>query len=202
MRSLKLSFFQISPKVWADKNCLYARTSKFYRFFNLFFYSRTVVADRIKKHIEVKIKTFWFFTSKKYIPFNDIKYIDLERREKGMFGLTRTQAFTETWYVQIIRKSSPLPENLFRFIGDGGGDSHWDVIIPQFDVVGMQYEKALDYAKLVTKYTGFQLGEDHKIEYNTKVDHYKCLKCGHVSPSKFKCMYCGSKELQKIELTS
>ena len=64
------SFLQISPKVWEDKDRLYARTSKIYRFLNLFFYSRTVVVDRLKKHIEIHIRTFWFFKTKKYIPFD------------------------------------------------------------------------------------------------------------------------------------
>jgi len=75
MASLKLSFLQISPKVWSDKNHLYAKTSKLYQFLNLFFYSRTVVVDRVEKHIEIQIKTFWFITSKKHIAFNDIKNI-------------------------------------------------------------------------------------------------------------------------------
>jgi len=200
MNSLKLSFLQISPKVCSDKNYLYARTSKVYRFLCLFFYSRTVVVDRIKKYIEIKIKTFWFFTSKKYIAFNDIKYIDLkkERNESdNMFALPRTAATTEIWYVQVIRKDSPYPENLFRFIGDGGADGYWDNI-KWIDFVGMQYEKALNYAELVSRYTESQLFKDTKIEYNNKVDHYKCLKCGHVSPSKIKCIYCGSQEMEKM----
>jgi uncharacterized OB-fold protein len=61
----------------------------------------------------------------------------------------------------------------------------------------MQFEKALSYAELVSKYTESQLLKDTKIEYNIKVDHYKCLKCGHVSPSKIKCIYCGSQEMEK-----
>ena len=193
--SLKSSFLDTCPKVWADKHYLYARTSLFYRVINLFFYSRTVVADRVKKQIEIKIKTFWFFNSTKYIPFNEIKYIDMERREKSMFGLTQTQGFTETWDVQIIIKNSSDPENLFRFSGDGGGDG---TAIGPHDAVGMQYEKALSYAELVSRYTDSQLFKDTKIEYNIKLDHYKCLKCGHVSPSKVKCIYCGSQEMEKL----
>ena len=38
--------------------------------------------DRIKKHIEIKIRMFWFFASRRYIPFDDIKHIDMERLEK------------------------------------------------------------------------------------------------------------------------
>jgi len=200
MDSLKLSFLQISPKIWSDKNYLYARTSKVYRFLNLFFYSRTVVVDRIKKHIEIKIKTFWFLTSMKYIPFNEIKYIDLKRERNesdNMFALPRTGAIAEKWYVQAIRKNSPYPENLFRFIGDGGADGYWDNV-KWIDFAGMQYEKALSYAELVSRYTESQLSKDSKIEYNIKVEHYKCLKCGHVNPSKIKCIYCGSQEMEKL----
>ena len=200
--SLKSSFFDTCPKIWADKDYLYARTSIFYRFLNLFSYSRTVVVDRIKKHIEIKVKKFWFFTSKKYIPFNDIDYTDMERREKdGMFAVTQTKGLTETWYVQIIRKNSEEPENLFRFIGDGGADNYYSNLfnnLPFIKFSGRQYENALLYAELVSKYTGAHLFKDTKIEYNVKVEHYKCLKCGHVSPSKIKCMYCGSQEMEKM----
>ncbi|MFC1494384.1 hypothetical protein ACFL6W_03800 [Thermodesulfobacteriota bacterium] len=197
MYSTKLPFLQISPQVWADKNCLYARTSIFYRFLCLFFYSRTVVIDRIKKHIEIKIKTLWFFTSKKYIAFSDIKYIDLEKKEKNMFALPKSGFTTEILYVRVIRINSPYLENLFRFIGDSGSDDHWGHI-KWFDFVGTQYEKALSYADLVSKYTESQLFKDNKIEYNIKVEQYKCLKCGHVSPSKIKCIYCGNQTMEKV----
>ena len=159
-----------------------------------------MVVDRIKKHIVIKIKTFWFITSTKYIPFDDIKYIDIEKREIGyMFGLFKgigTQDIVEKLYVQVIRKNSPTPVNLFRFVGDSGYDHwFWKILI---DTTGMHYEKALDYAKLVSKYTGAQLFKDTKIEYNIKVDRYKCLNCGHISPSKIKCMYCGGQEMEKM----
>ena len=193
--SLKTPFLDTCPKVWANKNYLYARTSKFYRFLNLFFYSRTVVVDRVKKQIEINVKRFWFFTSKRSIPCNEIKYIDLERKEKNMFGLVHPQGFTETWYVQVMRKNSSDPVILFTFKGDGGGDG--TAVVPR-DWVGMQYEKAFRYAELVSRYTGAQLFKDNKIEYNIKVDHYKCSKCGHTSPSKIKCMYCGSHEMKKV----
>ena len=202
--SFQFSFLQTSPKVWWDKNHLYARTSIFYRVLNLFFYSKTVVVDRIKKHIEIKIKTFWVFTSIKYIPLDDIKYIDIQKREIGnMGGLFKgigTQDIVDKLYVQVIRKNNPAPVNLFRFVGDPGYDNG----IGQYliDTAGMHYEKALDYAELVSKYTESHLKQNNKIEYNTKAEHYKCLKCGHLSPSKIKCMYSGSPEMQKNELAS
>ena len=199
--SLKLPFLQISPKVWSDKNYLYARTSKFYRILNMFLYSRTVIVDRIKKRITIKIKWFWIFLSKRYIEFNDIKYIDITKREVGnQYGFTPNgfgaQDVTESFYVQVIKKSSPYPEDLFRFTGDGGRYTGWfgvllgDSII---DAEGRQYEKALQYAELVSKYTESKLWKDRNIEYsdNTEVQ-YKCLKCGHkITSNAIKCIYCG-----------
>lgn len=88
MISIKLPFLQVCPKVWADKDHLYAMTPKVYRFLNLFSYSGTVIVDRIKKHIEIKVRAFWLFTSKKYVDLNDIKHIDIgkERSEEGAVG--------------------------------------------------------------------------------------------------------------------
>ena len=55
--SLKSSFPDTCPRVWADKNHLHARTPLFYRVLNLFFHSRAVVAGRIKKHMEIMKKS-------------------------------------------------------------------------------------------------------------------------------------------------
>ena len=121
----------------------------------------------------------------------------MERREKGgILGITHTQGFTETWYVQIVRKNCKEPENLFRFIGDGGGDG--TAVMPH-DIVGIQYEKALRYAELVSNYTESQLGKEINILKNFKqLDHYKCLKCGHEGTSKDECIYCGGKEIENV----
>lgn len=196
--SPKWSFLQISPKVWADKNHLFARTSKIYQFLNLFSYSRTVVADRIKKHIEIKIRMFWFFTTKRYIPFDDIKHIDIDRLEKvDDINFSTFIAGDETWYVRVIRKSTPYPESLFRFKG-GVRDNHIYERSLFINLDGLQYEKAMHYAELVSKYTESRLWIDIEKEYNINVDHYKCLNCGHISPSEIKCMYCGSPEMEKL----
>jgi hypothetical protein len=194
---MKLSFLQISPKVWSDQNHLYAKTSKFFRFLNLFSYSRTVIVDRIKKHIEIKIKYFWFITSKKQIAFNDIKTIDIEKSGgNNRIGLIESTYDSETYYVQVNRESSPYPENIFRFVG--GYKSNFLGDFRFFDIDGMQYEKALSYAELISKYTESPLKKDRKIELNINVDHYRCLKCGHVGNSKTKCVYCGGGEMESM----
>ena len=194
---MKLSFLQISPKVWSDKNHLYAKTSKFFRVLTLFFYSRTVIVDRIEKHIEIKIKYFWFITSKKHIDFGDIKNIDIEKTGgNNRISLIESTHDSEAYYVQVNRESSPYPENLFKFIG--GYRSNYLGDLRFFDIDGMQYEKALSYAELVSKYTESPLKKDRKIELNINVDHYKCLKCGHINAMKMKCAYCGGKEMESM----
>ena len=194
---MKLSFLQISPKVWSDKNHLYAKTSKFFRVLNLFFYSRTVIVDRIEKHIEIKIKTFWLVTLKKHIDFGDIKNIDIKKiGGNNRVSLIESTYDSETYYVQVNRESSPYPENLFRFIG--GYKSNFWGDFRFFDIDGMQYEKALSYAELVSKYTESPLKKDMEIELNINVDHYKCLKCGHIGASKTKCVYCGNQDMENV----
>lgn len=194
---MKLSFLQISPKVWSDKNHLYAITSKFYQFLSLFSYSRTVLVDRLEKHIEIKIKTLWFITSKKHIDFGDIKNIDIEKTGgNNRISLIESTHDSETYYVQVNRESSPYPEYLFKFIG--GYRSNYLGDLRFFDIDGMQYEKALSYAELVSKYTESPLKKDMKIELNIDIDRYKCLKCGHISASKTKCAYCGSQDMENM----
>lgn len=196
--SSKWSFLQICPKVWADKNHLFARTSKIYQFLNLFSYSRTVVVDRIKKHIEIKIRMFWFFATKRYIPFDDIKHIDMERMEKDVdISFSSFITGDETWYVRAIRKSTPYPEYLFKFIGGVRDNQSYNQSL-FINVDGLQFEKAMRYAELVSKYTESQLWKDIKTEYNVNVTHYKCINCGHVSTSKIKCIYCGGRDMKNM----
>ena len=60
-----------------------------YQFFNMFFYSRTVVIDKNTKVIRIIIKRFWFVKSSEIIPFNHLEYIDISHREVGEdFGMT------------------------------------------------------------------------------------------------------------------
>jgi len=199
--TLKLSCFQISPRIWADKNCLYARTSIIYRCLNLFFYSRTVRVDRVRKQIEITVTTFWFFKSKEYIEFSDIEYVDISKREVGeSYGFTPDGlgAFdaTEIYYVQVRRKSSPYPFSLFRFIGRGSRYTGWlgvlmgDSII---DTEGWQEEKAYHYASLLSDFTGVKFWRDRSVVPNISTDDFGvCPGCGHkIKLSVRKCVYCG-----------
>jgi len=132
------------------------------------------------------------------IPFDDIKHIDIDRLEKD--DDIRFYTFIvgdETWYVRAIRKSTPYPDSLFRFVG-GVRDNNQHERSLFINVDGLQYEKAMSYAELVSKYTGSQLWKDIKKEYDVNVNHYRCLNCGHVSPSEIKCMYCGCQEMEKM----
>jgi hypothetical protein len=205
--TLKLPFLQISPKVWVEKERLYATTSLIYQILNTFFYSRTVVVDKNSKVIEIIKKTLWLFKSSERIPFTDLIFIDISQREVGEdFGYTPdgygARDVTEIFYVQVKTKSNPIPTNLFRFIGDGGRYTGWFGVLlgdSVIDTEGRQREKAQAYAELVSKYTGIPMWQDRKIEFSFSVDQeYKCPKCGHTSNSIVKkCMYCGFFETKK-----
>lgn len=205
--SATLPFLQISPKVWIKNGCLYAKTSKIYQVLNLFSYSRTVVIDKQNKYIDIIIRYLWVFFSKNRIPFSDIKYIDRKIREVAeSIGLTAdgigAHDVSEVIYVQVFRKSTCDPVNLFRFVGDGarytglfgvfvGGDS-------PIDFIGKQNEKSKSYEKLVSEFTGAPLsGERRLFNIDPSEMKYFCANCSH----KFKevvskCVYCGSNEIK------
>jgi hypothetical protein len=205
--ALKLSFLQTCPKVWVENNHLYARTSKLYRIFNTFFYSRTVIVDPSKRVIEIIIKTFWCIKSRESIPFDDLKYIDLSLREyESDYGMTPNgfgaRDATEIYYVQVKTKSKSVPVNLFRFIGDGGRYTGWSGVLLGDDVIdceGQQHVKALRYAEQVSKFTGIPLWQDRKVEFSFNLEQqYKCPRCGHTNNTTIKkCIYCGFHEENK-----
>jgi hypothetical protein len=160
-----------------------------------------VIVDRRRKRIEIQVKTFWVWVSREYIPFHDIKYVDIAGREVGDslgytpdgFGAHDT---TEIYYVQVIPKSSPYPKDLFRFIGEGGRNTGWLGVLMGGGVVdceGAQMEKAQAYAKLVSEYVGVPLWRDRPVETSFESTYrFECPACGHTSHSNSgKCTYCG-----------
>jgi hypothetical protein len=198
----RLPFLQTSPKVWVEDNRLFARTSLMYQILNIFSYSRKVVVDKKRKVIDIIIKTFWICKSYERIPFNDLMYIDISRREVGTeFGITPdgydARDIIETFYVQVKTQSNPIPINLFRFTGDGGKYTGWFGVLlgdSAIDFEGRQQEKALHYAEQVSEFTSIPLWRNRKLELSFKVDQqYKCPSCGHLNTSVVKkCMYCGN----------
>jgi hypothetical protein len=161
---LKSSFLQRSPRVWHDESNLYARTSRWYQFLNLFSYCRTVEVSKEKQQVIIRVRKFWFIANSTAIPFNKIEFVERYHWDvcTGEVGLTPngfgSTSVTEVWYVRIIVKGIPLPVNLFRFLGTGsrivGG--WWQMIIGglPFDIEGRQDFKSESYAKLVAGYTG------------------------------------------------
>jgi hypothetical protein len=161
---LKSSFLQRSPRVWHDENNLYARTSRWYQFLNLFSYCRTVQISKEYQQVIIRVRKLWFMINSTDIPFNKIEFVERYHWDvcKGQIGLTPdgigATRVTEVWYVRIFVKAMPLPVNLFRFTGAGariiGG--WWQMIIGglPFDIEGMQDSKSDSYAKLVAEYTG------------------------------------------------
>ncbi len=128
--TLKLPFFQRSPRVWDDDNNLFARTSLWYQFLNLGSYCRTVHVSKTRRQITIKIRKFWFFTKSTIIRFDNIDYIDRSHWDSpDSFGLDTdglcVTDVTEVWYVRIFTKDSALPINIFRFLGEGSRLTGW-----------------------------------------------------------------------------
>jgi len=161
---VKSSFRQRSPRVWHDDNNLYARTSLWYQFLNLYSYCRVVQVSKEYQQITISVRKFWLVKKLTSIPFNKIEFIERYHWDvcKGQIGLTPdgfgATEVTEVWYVRVAVKGVPLPVDLFRFIGTGarirGG--WWQLIIGglPFDIEGNQDYESDIYAKLVAKYTG------------------------------------------------
>lgn len=161
---IKSSFLQRSPRVWHDENNLYARTSRWYQFLNLFSYCRTVQISKENQQIIIHVRKLWFMKNSTVIPFSKIEFIERNHWDvcKGQIGLTPdgigATRVSEVWYVRIVVKGIPLPVNLFRFIGTGSRiiDGWWQIILGglPFDIEGKQDFTSDSYARLVAEYTG------------------------------------------------
>lgn len=161
--SLKLPFLQRSPRIWKDEDNLYARTSRWYQFLNLYSYARTVHISKVNRKIFIRVRRFWFFTTSEEIPFEDIDFVDRDHWDVPTSvgftaeGLSATDV-TEVWYVRVFTKKSPTPISLFRFIGAGSRMTGWFGVLLGGDSIvdfeGFQDSKSENYAKLVAEYTG------------------------------------------------
>ncbi len=116
----------------------------------------------------IHVRKFWFFLTKRVIPFEKIEYVDrthwdvpysvgLGVDDSGVAGLC-VQDVEEVWYVRIFTKGEPLPISLFRFFGEGSRLTGWFGVIFGGDSIidgeGYQDVKSERYAKLVAEYTG------------------------------------------------
>ncbi len=166
----------ISPRIWLENKRLYIRTAIIYRILNLFFYSRTVIVDKAKKHIEICIKTFWFWKSRQYIQFKDIEYIDVFRRE---VEVSHGPALIQNrYYIKVFIKNHSAPSTLFRFIGD----ESLKFFSNAYGVYDIQGEKASNYAELVSKFTGIKLWKNKKVEFKAHPKgQYLCSKCNRTN---------------------
>jgi ribosomal protein L32 len=165
-----------------------------------------VIANRIEKHIEIIVTTFWFYKSKEYIQFNDIEYIDMSVREitndQGWsLDLNEKTGFggrnpTQIYYVQARCKSSSYPLNLCRFVDQGiwnlGGFGIY-LNDSGTESEGPQKKRADNYAELLSDYTGVELWSNRQVQFAFGQDNLrKCNKCGHeIRLSATICTYCG-----------
>ena len=206
IKLLKRSVLSSSPEIWTDRHRLYAGTAWIYRCLNLFFYGRRVIVDRKIKQIEICVTTFWFFTSKTYIPFSDVEAIDISAREidvdqGGELDMFENKGFgghDPIWiyYVQARTRSSPCPVSLFSFVDNGSatfgglGLSRSDEGI---DPPGPEKKKADQYARLLSDFIGVPLWGDRQVQFNFDPgDRRECAHCGHhVSLRAIRCPYCG-----------
>lgn len=191
--------FNSSAIIWADIDCIYARTSKISRLLTLFSYSKSVIVDRSKKHIEISKVYFWFYKSKKFIKFSDIEYIDVAKTEivnKSEFGFDGRYP-TTIYDVLLRKKSAPFQFNLFSFTDEGiwnfGGFFSTLFGNSVIDSEGSQQKKADHYAELISDYIGVKLWKNRNVQLHFDSGlTSECTKCGHlISLTAKACMYCG-----------
>jgi hypothetical protein len=72
----KSSFFQRCPRVWQDDNTLYAQTSRWYQFLNLYSYCRQVCVSKKDRQIVIRVRKFWFIQKATIIPVDKIEFIE------------------------------------------------------------------------------------------------------------------------------
>ena len=72
---MQLSLLSMGPKISREEGRLVARTSLMGFLSSLTLLHRTVIVDPMKQAISIRRRLFWFFTSRKKIPFERVQSI-------------------------------------------------------------------------------------------------------------------------------
>lgn len=158
-----LSFLAIKPKVWTDRNVLYARTSGFVQLLSLFSYKKLVRVDPRLKRVIIKKRHLWCIPSTKAIRFERIESIGY-----GYKSMSRAWSFwsgttdeIEIYTVALVLSQPSETVILFKFTGEGAAMTGWSgVLLGDDDIVdysGDQEKKSLGYVEMLQEAIGVEL---------------------------------------------
>jgi len=162
IHTYRLPFLQRSPRVWGTSECLYARTNLWFRFLNLFSYSRTVLAHRPSQNIFITVRWLWVLRRVEIIPFEFVRAIDrISWNVPGQYSIVAGFTDeTEIWYVRLLLKSDKPAVNIFRFVGDDLHLTSWKGINLSsnfiVDCEGTQDNKSQTYAEILANFIGVE----------------------------------------------
>ena len=194
----ELSFLSLKPRVWVEGDCLYARTSFLRKLITLFSYSREVKVDRSRRLITLRVRSFWFFTREKFIPFDRVAYIDTDFRSMPTsFGWLGATDRWETYVVTLVLRDPQERIPLMSFSGEGSVETGWRGVIfggdSIIDLAGDQRKAFHRFISLLRDFLGVSIGEPLTIS-----SRFICRNCGRpIPPARKNCLYCGGEKVEK-----
>ena len=154
---MQLSFLSIGPKITRKNGKLVARTSLAGFLASLTCLHRTVVIDPARRMISVRRRLFWFFTSRKRIPFDRVEAIVYTYDDwNSDAGLGYSHDSKDSFTVKLKLWNEHLV-HLFNFYGEGAFVNNspfpdwcfWDEYL--LDLSGTQESESRTFVDLLQK---------------------------------------------------
>lgn len=186
----------LGPKVWRDGERLRVRTSTLLRCLSLFLHWRDVTIDPKWRRVEVETRTFWLFSSRRAIPFDDIEHIDYRYRElptswSWLYGSTDS---VERYTIDLVLRDgeqvrvAAVTGEGSKSTGVGGVILGGDDLI---DLRGAQQERSLALVDQLANVIGVPLGRQF-LASGGRGSTRVCGACNrHMPASLSSCTYCG-----------
>ena len=112
------SLRSIGPKITKVNGKLVARTHFLVGLLTLFFSNRQVVVDPARKLVTVTNRWFWFFPSRREIPFEQVRSILYDYKDVSPGSLFSHHDAIDRYAVRLLTQDNSRVY-LFSFYGDG-----------------------------------------------------------------------------------
>jgi hypothetical protein len=158
-----LPFLSICPRIHKEGGQLIASTAWFLRILSLGLGLRKVIVDPHKKVVLITGRWFWFFTTRRKVPFRFIqsityRYSDVNPEAWWTWAHDSTDVFSAG-----LKLVDGERIHLFRFYGDGTFTNtgplpdwvYWDNYL--FDLSGEQEKRSRVYVELLAQMIGVSI---------------------------------------------
>lgn len=200
------SWLSLKPRVYGDDDALICETSLFAQMATLLAYHRRVVVDRMRRVVQLTVRTWWWRRLELDIPFSRVCHIEYEfdSLPTALAGVVAADS-VERFTVSLVLRNPEEMVRLATFDGEGStitaglGVLAGDTL---FDLCGDQGDASRRFVSALKRLLDVPIGLPVPRVADERGVRYRCAACGQPSPPRRrKCQYCGGPVAEEMIAT-